>query len=251
VTAPVDDHEHIQRIVRREEILPKIAELAQISETNRPAFYLRMYATIWGAWKLHEQRQKGKEIPSKEALIRVAETMRAVIDALDDLDGGERAQITQILKRMRSQREKSLKSLRDMVSDQSEITAELVAEREEQELKAYDVLLSQPQWGWFDIIRNAAVALSLGDGEHQPARRGRPRGAVTDPGFHRVVRGLLSAAANGGGRLTLTRKSSSGTLLRSIDLLRPCLPLGFLPNVLPLGTIEDIKNDSKNKSRNN
>ncbi len=219
--APAEDGEQrmlarMQRILRREEILPKIAELAHIPETNRSAFCSHMHSTIWGAWKLHEQRQEGKEIPSKEASKRAAQAMRAVVDALDDLDAEERARITQAFKRMRSQREKSLNSLRNMVSDHSKNTAELMAEREEQELKAYDVLVSQRQWGWFDIIRSASVAFDEASGEsklgnsrdgRRQGRRGRPRGAMTNPGFHRVVRGLLAAAASGGGKLSLDRKN--------------------------------------------
>jgi hypothetical protein len=135
---------------------------------------------------------------------------------------------------MRSERERVLRNL--------EGRPDFVAERRAQELNAYDVLVSQRWWGWRDVTRTIGIAfeLTVGDTRQRKEQRGRPSGAVTDPAFHKVVRGLHSATTAARGRLSLDRKSQKGSIIKALELLKPCLPPRLLPNVLPLGTIENI-----------
>jgi hypothetical protein len=60
-----------------------------------------------------------------------------------------------------------------------------------------------------------------------------------------LVFSLLSAARWNYGEFTLDKNSQSGTLLKAIDILRPYLPKGLVPDDLPLpvGTIQRLKTE--------
>lgn len=74
-----------------------------------------------------------------------------------------------------------------------------------------------------------------------PKKRGRKQGTVNDPAFHRIVDGVLLCVFVAGGELTLDKNFKTGTLIEVLNVLRPYLPKGVIPNVLPLGTIQKIK----------
>jgi hypothetical protein len=75
---------------------------------------------------------------------------------------------------------------------------------------------------------------------------GRPRGPVANYPFQCVVRSLLDLVARYDGRLSFDPKNGgSGSLIKALNHLRPMLPPGFVPKVLPLKTIERIKLSSK------
>jgi len=44
-----------------------------------------------------------------------------------------------------------------------------------------------------------------------------------------------------GGSLTLDQNRGTGSLIEAIEILRPCLPEGFVPKALPLKTMQRIK----------
>ena len=58
-----------------------------------------------------------------------------------------------------------------------------------------------------------------------------------------LVFSLLSAADGARGEFTLDKNRGTGTLLRALELLRPHLPKGLVPNALPIGTIQKLKAD--------
>jgi hypothetical protein len=75
---------------------------------------------------------------------------------------------------------------------------------------------------------------------------GRPRGPVANYPFHDVVHSLLYLVARYDGRLSFDPKNGgSGSLIKALNHLRPMLPPGLVPKVLPLKTIERIKLSSK------
>ena len=68
-------------------------------------------------------------------------------------------------------------------------------------------------------------------GAAQPTRprihaRGRPRGTIKNPIGERFVRRLWRAAEFSGGRLTIDKNYSSGTLKEALEILRAHLPSG-------------------------
>ena len=74
-----------------------------------------------------------------------------------------------------------------------------------------------------------------------PKKRGRKHGTSNDPTFHRIVDDLLLCVSAFGGEFTLDKNFNKGTLIESLNILRPYFPRGVIPNVLPLGTIQKIK----------
>jgi hypothetical protein len=75
----------------------------------------------------------------------------------------------------------------------------------------------------------------------EPLKRGRRPGSFNDPAFHRVVDDVLFCVFAFGGKLTLDKNFEGGTLIAALNELRPYVPAGLIPNVLPLGTLQKIK----------
>jgi len=55
-----------------------------------------------------------------------------------------------------------------------------------------------------------------------------------------LVFSLLSAARDNYGDFTLDKNRQGGTLLKALDILRPHLPKGLVPNVVSGGTIQRL-----------
>ena len=64
-----------------------------------------------------------------------------------------------------------------------------------------------------------------------------------------LVFSLLSAARWNYGEFTLDKNSQSGTLLKALEILRPHLPKGLVPNALPVGTIQKLKTEFSRSER--
>jgi hypothetical protein len=142
--------------------------------------------------------------------------LRIALDAVDDLGAAEREQIAA-----------------NLASHQK-----MLAEEQDWALR---LLLAGR--GWEAVLWEISSTVDGAGGECAQSRpRGRPKGAKGDPVFQGIVANLLHIVRAAGGRLTLNRKTSNGTLIDSIELLRGCLPPGTIPRELPLGTIESIKN---------
>jgi hypothetical protein len=96
-------------------------------------------------------------------------------------------------------------------------------------------------WKWDPILGTMSDALAdltgkdLGPGHG----RGRPKYKVANLPLHQLVENLLCSVARYGGRLTFDAKNGgSGSLVKALNHLRPVLPPGLVPKVLPLKTIE-------------
>jgi hypothetical protein len=61
-----------------------------------------------------------------------------------------------------------------------------------------------------------------------------------DPMFEFVIRHLRLWATEHRGRFTFSKRNSSGTLLKALDILRPHLPRRVVPNALPLTTMDRV-----------
>ncbi len=72
-------------------------------------------------------------------------------------------------------------------------------------------------------------------------KRGRIKGGVGDAMFAGFIQTILFSTAAVGGEITFDKNYKKGTLIDVLNILRPRLPKGFVPNRLPYGTIQKIK----------
>ena len=85
-------------------------------------------------------------------------------------------------------------------------------------------------------------------------KRGPKKGGVKDPTFHNFVWDLLTCTDEAGGQLSLDKNKNQkeGSLVRALDILRPYLPSGVIPNRLSphRATLQRIKTEhSKVRAR--
>jgi hypothetical protein len=87
-------------------------------------------------------------------------------------------------------------------------------------------------------------ALSMAREPAPSGSRGRPGGRFAFPLTGSLIefafRLLLDIRA-AGGRLTLDKNVGKGTLIETLELLRPHLPSGYIPRSLPLSTLARVK----------
>jgi hypothetical protein len=72
---------------------------------------------------------------------------------------------------------------------------------------------------------------------------------VKDQMLRELVFSLLRATRDNYGEFTLDKNRQSGTLLKALDILRPHLPKGLVPNALPVGTIQKLKTEFSRSER--
>jgi hypothetical protein len=71
-------------------------------------------------------------------------------------------------------------------------------------------------------------------------KKGRRRGYVNDMTFYAFIRHPLLWATEYDGEFTFDKNYKKGPLIDALIILRPHLPKGAVPNVLPFGTIQRI-----------
>jgi hypothetical protein len=77
---------------------------------------------------------------------------------------------------------------------------------------------------------------------------GRPKGEVSNPRLRQLVLNLRYFSRRKGKQFTFDKNSGEGTLTKALDLLRPYVPVGVVPNVPPRSTIETwiVKDNERN-----
>jgi hypothetical protein len=205
--APIDDRE--QRINFLQDVLPDLVALARIPEARGKFLYIFIRSSLQHAWDLNQEQAAGfsRGAAQEQAagfsrkLLRAAQVLRAAGDAIDSLDEKER----------------------DLV--------ELALHPE-----AY------LEWEYsFDTISEIADALDVAARKAASAlRRGRPPGTVKNEPLRSFVMEFYRSVVVGcAGKLSFNSKNGgSGTLIRALRLIEPCLPSGFLPKALPAKSIE-------------
>lgn len=76
-------------------------------------------------------------------------------------------------------------------------------------------------------------------------RRGRPRQKDDCPRFSDFAKVFIGDTLEMGGRVTLNRKTGSGTLAAALAEMRPLFPPGFIPDPLPLKNLDDELQQTK------
>jgi hypothetical protein len=73
-------------------------------------------------------------------------------------------------------------------------------------------------------------------------KQGRRKGSIKDLMFETFIHHILVHVVEAGGKLTFSKNDGGrGTLIDALNIFRPVLPRGFVPNALPLGTIEKVR----------
>jgi hypothetical protein len=96
---------------------------------------------------------------------------------------------------------------------------------------------------------STATGKSLRGGGAQAISRKKPdwrQRTVKDVTFENFLSHLLVDVAESGGELTFTKEGGTGTLIVALDILRPHLPDGVVPEDLSLGTIQKVKTNYGN-----
>jgi hypothetical protein len=182
-------------------LLPELVDMACIPKARGKFLRIFIRSSLQHAWDLHYQR-KAPGFPRN--LIAADNAMRVAMDAINSLDDKER-------NLLESELERNCDSGLDgyLGGEISEIA---------------------------DALERAArVARST------PKRNGRPRGTVN--ANNEKLRSFIlhfyrSVVVACSGRLSLDPKNGgSGSLIRALRLIEPCLPKHFLPKVLPVKSI--------------
>lgn len=183
--------------------LPHLANIARVPPKQRARFGRAILNIVLAGWENTDTRQAASKLLSNNAaLSRAMEALRTAKRALADLDERDRKALSWPIAEV----EGGIDRFFEWVMGEVEVV--------------------QP--------------LARRPGKRRPGRR-RGTGAVRNWFFQVFVRDLLRAAKAWDGKLTLDQHESAGTLIKAIDLLKPSLPEGLVPNALPLKTMQRIK----------
>jgi hypothetical protein len=187
----------------------RLCDLARVPPPEHNFFRECVHGITETIWRRY--RQIAQAAPSP-ALIKVAKAARSLHEAQLLLGAGDRALVAQILKHERAVLDQQFESL--------------------------------PRTAWqLDFIFSTVMGTSSNvENGRPPGRRGRKPGTVHNEAFQKLVRDLLLAAFAVRGKFTLYATHERGTLVEALNILRGCLPLGLVPEKLPFGTIQKIKN---------
>jgi hypothetical protein len=187
----------------------RVAALACVPNKNRRDFCDVIQLPLLLIWEL-DRRASGTR--AQEALIRAAEAARALHEAFANLSPDDRAWIEETWAKVPLYGKwlpvlpKSVDALADLFS--------------------------------------VAVNKAPPQGKSAPQKRGRRSGDVKDLSFRQFVHFLLVVTEECcGGTLTLDKNYEKGTLIEAIRILSPYLPVGVVPNPLPLQKIQRDKDN--------
>lgn len=192
-----------------DEVLRQLAKLARVSAEERENFYDLVCGTVEIVWAW-DRRATGTE-PGR-ALARAVQAARALHDELGNLNHPDR---------------RWLEGLLDRTIHGHWITGGLEGLQRTVYLLAY--------------FFSDALGDSPPDRNPRPHRPGRKSGGVKDLRFQEFVRNILIDVKLTGGSLTLQKNIQRGTLIKAIMMLAPHLPDGFVPEPLPISTLQRIK----------
>jgi len=82
------------------------------------------------------------------------------------------------------------------------------------------------------------------DGYVRAPKRGAPRRVDR---FASFLEGLFYFSCGLGGRVSINRRTASGSVIDLMDELRPLLPPGLIPKVLPMSLIERVATDTRRR----
>ena len=203
-------------------MLLQLATIASIPEKRHSDFYKLVLAPHRYRWEMDEKRRAGSEFARKGSLAKAAKAMRIVRGALfNELSDSEHDRLNLALRALGLDRESQV--------------------AEDDFHSYYQSTFASDSTECAFVALNLASALDWATGappwHAENRRRGRPKGKVV-PHLDGVVRDLMKATEQCGGKLTFNRHNESGTLLKAIEVIRRSSPPGFIPKALSPASIE-------------
>jgi len=200
-------------------VAEQIAELARVPAGECPPFCDAISETVQRVWYLDRRAVSASSRPGR-ALHKAAEAARTLNEAICSLNKDDREWVERLMAQP-LYRELSHEFLQT-VSRIDDLFSTAIGK-------------SSPLMPGSATLRN---------------NKGRRKGAANDPMFEVLIRHILLFTAEAGGELSLDKNYRKGTLINVLNILRPHLPKGVLPNVLPYGTLQRIKTKfSKDRRR--
>jgi hypothetical protein len=190
----------------------RLADLAHVPPEQREQFFDLVHWTVALAW-MRDRRALGTTAGA--ALVRVAEAARTLHQELGKLDPIDRNWIERLWRRT--------PWYKDWLLDVPETVFRVA------HMLSSAAGMSPPR------------ATGVAAPPHQKSDRDRTRKDVM---FLDFVRRLKLVVSESGGELALDQNYDKGTLIDALDLLKPHLPKGVVPDRLPLGTLKKLKADS-------
>jgi hypothetical protein len=191
-----------------EDVAMQVAELARIPAHERGQFCQRVCDSVQTVWETDRRAVSSK--PDR-ALFKAAEAARTLNEAICSLNKDDREWVERIMAR----------------SEYQELPREFLLT-----ISLINHMFSTAIGESSPLIPGTAVLRE---------KRGRRRGAVKDITFEVFIRHLLLWATEYDGEFTFGKNDKKGTLIDALNILRPHLPKGVVPNALPYGTIQKIK----------
>jgi hypothetical protein len=192
-----------------EDVAMRVAELARVPAGEIPLFCDAICETVQRVWETDRRAVSSR--PGR-ALLKAAEAARTLNEAFCSLNKDDREWVERLMARNHRY---------------AELPREFM-----QMVSQIDDLFSTAIGKTFPIMPGTAA---LRD------KRGRRKRSIKDTTFEVFIRHILLFTAEYGGELTFDKNFQKGTLIDVLELLRPHLPKGVVPNVLPYGTIQKIK----------
>jgi hypothetical protein len=200
----------------------RVAELARIPPNEREPFCDYIGDTVEMVWKLDRRAISSK---SGDALVKAAEAARALNEAVCSLKNEDRKWVNVVADRHPSLSQEQ--RIRGTTADDQFQINEL----------NYTVWLLATLFNFAVNRSSPVVSGKVG----VPGRRSKKSGIGKDMMFEFVLRRILTATAEAGGRLSFNKNSCDGTLVEALALLRPSLPQDVIPKALTRWVIQEIK----------
>jgi hypothetical protein len=190
------------------DVAMQVAERARVPAGKCEPFCNAICESVQTVWETDRRAVSSK--PNR-ALFKAAEAARTLNEAICSLNKDDREWVERIMAR----------------SEYQELPREFLLT-----ISQIDHMFSTAIGESSPLIPGTAVLRE---------KKGRRRGAVKDITFEVFIRQILLWAAEYDGEFTHDKNFKKGTLIEVLNILRPHLPKGVVPNALPYGTIQKIK----------
>jgi len=201
-----------------DDVLERLADLGHVTATQRESFFKSIRMNVQTVFELDGLGRLGFANRGES----LAGTAHALYDVISNLSKRERLLIERVL-------EGKAKFIFDRISNKA-----IDAGIDGLEEAAYQLALL---WSLVTGTRRPRLPSQPPD----PPVAGRKSGTVEHWAFQKFVSDLLISTTVANGRLTLSRDYGTGNLIAAINVLKPYLPVDFVPTPLPIRTLQRIK----------